>query len=973
MQLGAHGLRTLLIQWRQLQRGRQGCFLSNRCAALQQNFVATSVPYHGSLGHPLSAIAKKDSEQTENQIESSAIYTTLSAFPASYGSLASQSATSPLPTYNPDIASTDDSRVKHAASRTTKLIAEDLRRDSKLRASRFAAQRRRKESRLLVNQLLQDKGQLSYDWRVPLRLLEQHAWSAVVPAHGKRQNLDTQVDKPAAAPLDHHIPRIARVPSRGRSHIMSARDVPKPKTWSVSSLANYIEDLAMTQFANDKVPQIIPVDVTRSSNMTFIVNVLDEIFQSPEPKRYLSVRAYNIALRFYYNQRLVSKARSLFIQLEDSRVEIPTETFNIVLQGAASSKDLHNFTFILQKAMQRGFRPDSETWNLLLVAVTSEKVRAVIIQRMWESGIINDWAEKRGVMRLIIQNEIASHIDKRGDRGAFLDHLDQHYGVEWLTTSTGNKLLHEYSKRFVLPATLALLPAMKQRGFAANAVSLNTLLHHCLLLRQHRNAIKVLEAFHYQFGLWPGKMGHEIMFMMAWRSRLLNFARIVWRHACIYGYVTFKMRNLVFRSLLTKTPVQRSDSKAVRFRELVGKFVISAVEPDELEKASLIPHLGTRSHQPQQIVTRTARLQLQKDLCLARTTGLPRELRKLLLEALELDMEWAAEQVPQRATLQQLLRDGIQMDVQRPFIVRTYWSIPKYPRRLRQPCCLGIPSGMRRHRPRNFPRVLSLTSTRKQINIAQSLSHMRPYTAWKTHQVRPSFNQTRTLHTHVRHTKYGTYPKLRMQKTPVSDASREPSASSSKQDTSVSLGKRTPPPSPVVPAGKPLIPAPSDIKPCAGSSAAEGASWTFNESLSESPAARQDVDDEIPHQTSLGPVIRKYTTSRKHGKSSREGKIEGFVGTERPSPSASPPSPLPKPSHSPNIKKHPARPTIRKHVMGLVRRLEILVPRTIKTPPEKPRHSSSREEEKPPGPREIARLHASLDEILDIEEANRKN
>ncbi len=567
-----------------------------------------------------------------------------------------------------------------ATIEATRPSSMDLASQLKRKESRFAIQERGKENRLLVNQLLKDKGRLSYDWRVPVELLEHHYQFP----NAQTPNPDISLFRKAVPSDDtasghQGASRIQRIKTRIQKQAKLARDIVIPSVWSETALAIYVEDLVEYEYRKDAVSRVWQLADKGSSNIADITTALNGIFTSPTTKRYLSIQAYTTALRFFYDNGLFSDARALYIQIEDSRLNIPTEIFNLVLRGSASSRDLHNFTFILQKCIQRGFKPDIETWNILLTTISSSEVRAVIIQRMRERGILDSLPEKGNALRLIVQHEIGSHIDKIADRGAFLDHMDECYGKTWLTTSTGNKLLYEFGKRRSMSETLNLLPSMKLREWRPDEISLDTLLRQSLLLRQHKYSIEILENFRYHFRVEPAKQAHETLFLLAWRSHLLNFARVVWASACTCGHVTFKMQNFVFQSLLSKAALQPSDGSSERFKKLAGAFVVGVNKSKEM----MSPGLGGTSEAQGPVTRRSivkyAQILLQSDLSAAGSPRIQEDLGKLLLQALELDTEWVATKFLDAADLQQVLQSGIQIrrETQKAMVIRKIGSFPR--------------------------------------------------------------------------------------------------------------------------------------------------------------------------------------------------------------------------------------------------------------------------------------------------------
>jgi len=671
MLLNGYGLCTLLTKRRGFLQGQQGHLSHATCivkSRVRHTFHVTLVSCHGlPFRSPYSTAAD---EHHAHKSENAYLTTTSETRPWTFPSPLELSELRLATPHNTRHCTGDEIektlQYEQAITQTRELVSTYPQPPPERRIARFAAWKKHREHMLLVNRALKDKSQLSYDWRIPLWFLERSFLPSVKQnsAGGTSSNsqLNTSSDP---TPGDQGSFRIARIPSRHQNNITIARRIPRPFAWSESTLADYVEDLAESQKSNCKIPRTSQAYSKWTPNITDVLTAFDEIFYSPTMEAYLSSRAYNVALRFYYDYGLVSKARSLFIKMLESKIGSQTDTINNVLKGAASSHDLHNFTFILLRGLQRGFKPDGETWNMLLMAITSSKVRAFITQRMWERGVLKVLPTRRGTMRLIIHNELAFHINMRGDRGAFLDHLDERYGKTWLTTSTGNKLLDEYSKRFTLPEALSLLHGMKLRGFVPDEVSLNTLLQHCLVLRQQQNAIETLRSFDHHFGLRPGRVTYETLFLLAWKCRLLNSAKVIWRTACLCGHVTFKMRKLVFQSLVAGFHAHVSNNGMARFSKLAGRFIVGAGEPSSL---------GPEQHKSK---ANLAYMYLRNDFRVTRFIGTPANLETIMLKALDLDRTWAVAKFSRTATMQQMLQEGVQMEFDMPSVVRKHIRIPE--------------------------------------------------------------------------------------------------------------------------------------------------------------------------------------------------------------------------------------------------------------------------------------------------------
>ena len=555
-------------------------------------------------------------------------------------------------------------------------VAALLRSNSELtreeKGSYSAVYGKNQQDKRLVNQLLKDKGQLSYDWRIPLLQLEQHYRSQ----GGHRAALSSVEGKGLVRKVEYQ-DLIRTVFSNPKRHKIArlAREVPRPTEWSEATFSQYVTDVAGSQVSQIKIPRILKPQRRGWSNNADVVKIFEDIFYDAAMKKFVSVEACNTALQFYYKYGLISKARTLYDQMDTLKMRIATKTFNILLRGAASNKDLHNFTFLLHNMLKRGFFPDEETWLSLLIAVNSREVRAVLRQKMEEKTILENPHTRRAVAALMIPNEVDFHVGNGRDPNTFLDHMDARYGTAWLTTGAGNFFLSEISKLRPVTDSLKLLERMKERGFIADEVTLNTLLHKGM---PSRSRMDIMEALHFcdsHFRLRPGSMGYQTLFLQAWNDQLLNFARVIWRSACIDGCVTFKMRQLVFRRLIGHEPKKSSRqfddidlqnrNMSNLFRLIAGDFVVGVGQPQTTELAELGRALWVSKTTSKATSIKRARLRLNIDALIAGTCRLKVPLPALLQQALELDQKWLADRAYKTNNPQKLIQDGIQVEVDR--------------------------------------------------------------------------------------------------------------------------------------------------------------------------------------------------------------------------------------------------------------------------------------------------------------------
>lgn len=413
-------------------------------------------------------------------------------------------------------------------------------------------------------------------------------------------------------------------------------------------------------------------------------------------------------------------------------MHIPTETFNILLRGSASQRDLHNFTFLLNNMTRRGFKPNEKTWALFLQVIDSSTVRAVIVRKMAEMNMLDKIGVRRDVAAHMVHYEIVKYLDGGHDYHSFLDHMNSKYGIGWLSTSAGNRLLNEVAKRKSAAESMSLLYEMKQAGFIPDDISMNTLLRHCLPSRRHELAIEILDIFKYHYGLHPGPEAYETLFLQAWRSRLLNLSRVIWRSACIYGAVSHKTEDRVFRSLLPYTPAPDKPDDAVecstsiryaKFKKYAGRFVIGM---DRLGGAKLNGTVDTLELDHRRRTIKWAQVLLESNLRVARTCRLKSDLPQLLRQALTMDKIWAAEGLYEEDDWLEKFPHGIAVDV-------------KFLRRRQRRPSLRVRRYMvrRRFSTRLLTRRMSFLRGQKHSKSSQlTASQQTPKSIWKTKSLR---------------------------------------------------------------------------------------------------------------------------------------------------------------------------------------------------------------------------------------------
>lgn len=393
--------------------------------------------------------------------------------------------------------------------------------------------RKHKEHKYCINERLKDRGLTSQDWQIPLAVLE---------ANFSAGNVKSKEHIRARAVWSMQRPKLCQL------HI---DQIERPAIWTDFTFCNYVEDLAMSS-----VNRLIQrrFYAKGDSHTAAVSRRLEEIFKAPTSREFLSPRAFNVALSFFYRTCQVPKAMALFVYMEWLRMEIPPETVSIMLRGTATYKDLHNFTRLLRMFISRGIKPTASAWSALVQAVESREGRATIIRSMQKRNLLNKFATMKEIVRLVIREDIAKHLDDGLDLASFLDLMDAQYGTQWLSYTAGNIMLYEVGRRKSIVEAFETLEALMQCGMSATVVTLNTLLQLSSQERDHLFSIRILRFLQADCGIKPDGRTYEVLFMQAWRSRLYNFARVVWTSACTEGLTTFKMQSIIKDNFLCNRP-----------------------------------------------------------------------------------------------------------------------------------------------------------------------------------------------------------------------------------------------------------------------------------------------------------------------------------------------------------------------------------------------------------------------------------
>ena len=362
--------------------------------------------------------------------------------------------------------------------------------------------------------------------------------------------------------------------NRRKRLALNAERIPRPEKWTTTSFADYVDDLVFTEVPN----HIQLLGYKRGhDHVTTVVQILRTLFSDPNCRNSISRTAFNQAMAYFVKTNRIRDARVLFVRMEMLKLQMDTETFNIMLRGAAKAEDLHNFHFILHLMLRRGFSPNARTWIAFMRTVPELRIKLYILAAMKEKGFLYHTSIIRDACEQLVAQEIHTALDQSLNQAQFLAHMDARYGPQWLTVSSGNRILHALGARGLISRCWEFLYAMEDRFVKPDNISVNIILNQCKQASNLTGALEIMKNLPPSVGYVPDEKTYQILFEIAWRARSYNLARVVWRYACLSAGTTRRMRNLVFQSLKNAPLATDTDTPRIRWNRSAGLVVLGTV------------------------------------------------------------------------------------------------------------------------------------------------------------------------------------------------------------------------------------------------------------------------------------------------------------------------------------------------------------------------------------------------------------
>ncbi|KAL2375189.1 hypothetical protein BDBG_02487 [Blastomyces gilchristii SLH14081] len=499
-----------------------------------------------------------------------------------------------------------------------------------------------------------------------------------VTAHDWKQ--EQGMDTPTIRSVwTHNVPLIAE---GKRSRIPVRADAfRKPEKWTIKSFGDYLESLTNLAFSTS-IHNLLYSDGQLNRDM--IIDIIRELFTSPDMQQFLSTRAVNSVIFYCYRYpQYLPVLLSLFPNFEHL---MTTRTFNALLTGCSKSHDLNRFRYLISLMKRCGVKPNGVEWVAFIDTILSTGVRQKVVARLRKERLLDNERILRRLVYRIIPDSFTSHLDSGQSVKDYIAVMDKRYGKNWICTDSITHMLGVTVRLHNTEAAREIMQFCKQSRLKLDVQGMNYCLAVHLNKKQYSETIAVyLDLISKYRRLRANNETIRILFSAAWQARHYNTCRVIWAYACFWGFTTSSMKHMVLFSLLRNTVPTMGDEARQDWLKKAGK-AIAGINPimseldsrfDVLRNAPRTPAqemLGSDSvmsllteYQPAgELRSRQRNLALwiiHGDF-LAAWRYKPRvKFEEMMWEANMLDMAWWAEGHARNMSVTEIVRDVIRIPV----------------------------------------------------------------------------------------------------------------------------------------------------------------------------------------------------------------------------------------------------------------------------------------------------------------------
>jgi hypothetical protein len=337
---------------------------------------------------------------------------------------------------------------------------------------------------------------------------------------------------------------LKRPPLKIDARIQRFEDIPRPAKWTKDGFLEYVIALTRMQVPPHLVSKIYGSGIKKN---LAVISLLNEIFDDESARTSISTLAFKKALQFMakggYSFR--THARKLFVRMEELKLPMDTQVYNILLETTVKVKHLRNFEYMLGTMARQNKTPNLDTWILFMRIVESEEIRLQIAKELRSCGLLNHSAALVNVSNHLVPYDAQRAALAQKSAKAFLAEQDQKYGIGWRRTNSMIKVVDAFSQFGQFDTSLEILQAMRKTKTAPpNIDAINHILGHCRVQGRLTPAIAALRIME-QARIPANEETYRLLYELFRARRCPNATSLVWKYACLTRNTSHIMRKHV--------------------------------------------------------------------------------------------------------------------------------------------------------------------------------------------------------------------------------------------------------------------------------------------------------------------------------------------------------------------------------------------------------------------------------------------
>lgn len=375
----------------------------------------------------------------------------------------------------------------------------------------------------------------------------------------------------------------------------NAYTTPWPKDMSFSSFEHYVASLTdsvmlphLNSVLYNPTRHAVLLDHERA-----VARRLKRAFTNYEARPWISCAALKLALSFLcrHGDKYLPEARSIFVIMDRFGLRMDADVFNMLLRAPATARNLRKFRSTILLMTRKGCAPNLDTWIMFLRMFDSVEVKSYVLQAMHSKNLLGTPEAIQRVAEEMAPFDTEHAMSEGKDLSTFMQEQDDRYTRDWLTRDAANRVIDVLCRhrRFQdafeivdrMHAYVESIPAEEEAYRIAHrpdVVTFNTIISHAKTDGKMPVAVNVIRKMRTTASATqPDRQTFELLFEIAWKSRLRYSLSIIWKYASLARLTTWRMRqrvaSLLSGELKTADERGRRGMSASTYAQLGGEML----------------------------------------------------------------------------------------------------------------------------------------------------------------------------------------------------------------------------------------------------------------------------------------------------------------------------------------------------------------------------------------------------------------